>query len=119
VGNELRHYFNEEKVVIKNYKADEVALNVTMKSPGLLVLSDLFCPGWQVYVNDQKKEMLNVDYILRGVFLEPGQHTVRFSYEPSVLKYGLYFSMLFFIIMIVLAYYFLGEKDNSETLNAV
>lgn len=119
VGNELRHYFNEEKVVIENYKADEVTLNVTMKSPGLLVLSDLFFPGWQVYVDDQKKEMLNVDYILRGVFLEPGQHTVRFSYEPSVLKYGLYFSMLFFIIMIVLAYYFLGEKDNSETLNAV
>jgi len=108
---------SEEKVQIERYKANEVNLDILMNSPGILVLSDLFFPGWQVYDNEEKKEMLNVDYMLRGIYLDSGRHTVRFAYEPSVLKYGLYASVFFLVLGILLFIFFPMKKFSLQLGN--
>jgi uncharacterized membrane protein YfhO len=51
-------------------------------------VSDLFWPGWSVTVDGDGREMYRVDYPLRGVPIEPGEHTVRFRYAPARVRVG-------------------------------
>jgi uncharacterized membrane protein YfhO len=55
----------------------------------LLVLSEVYDPDWQVRVDGQSAELVRVAGILRGVYLEEGQHQVMFAYWPSGLTAGI------------------------------
>jgi hypothetical protein len=67
---------------------DTVVLHVSTPTPALLVLTDLFWPGWRVTVNDEERRIHRVDYLFRGVAVEPGTHVVRFWYDPLSVKLG-------------------------------
>lgn len=110
IGNTSR-----ELAMIDSYRTNDVSVDVNMKSSGILVLSDVFYPGWQVYVDGNSKELLTVDYALRGVVLEEGRHKVRFSYEPPVLKFGLVVSMAF-LVLALLIYMFFPLKNVARTI---
>jgi hypothetical protein len=90
---------------IVEYQPDKVSVNVRAEKPCLLVLSDLYYPGWNVRVNGQKQPILRTDYLLRGVSVPKGESSVEFSYKPvsfqlglslTFLTIGILFSILFF-----------------------
>lgn len=51
--------------------------------PSLLVLSDLWYPGWTARVDGEQKLVLRVNNISRGVLVEPGATVVELSYWPT------------------------------------
>lgn len=104
-----------EVAIIDSYRTNDVSVDVNMKSSGILVLSDLFYPGWHVYVDGKSKELLTVDYALRGVVLEAGQHKVHFSYESPVLKYGIAVSVAFLVLALLL-YIFFPLKNIARAI---
>jgi hypothetical protein len=55
---------------------------------GLLVVSEVDYPGWEVYVDGKKKQILTTDYLFRGVMLSGGQKSVEFKFRPGTLKAG-------------------------------
>lgn len=57
--------------------------------PGLLILADLFYPGWRAELDGQPVEILRVNYVLRGIALPPGEHRVVFRFAPTSLYTGL------------------------------
>jgi len=59
------------------------------EGPGLLVLGEVYDPDWRVETDGEAVEMLRVDGILRGVYLEQGLHRVTFTYWPAGLGAGL------------------------------
>ncbi|MBM4117689.1 YfhO family protein [bacterium] len=68
---------------------DEVACQVRLARPALLVLADLAYPGWRVEVDGVERPLLLADGLLRAVALEAGEHTVRFRFLPPRLAlYG-------------------------------
>jgi len=79
---------SQSAVRIINYDPSQIEISATTDQPGLLVLSDLYYPGWQVYVDSQPRPLLAVNLAMRGVYLEPGEHTVEFSYQPMWFKWG-------------------------------
>lgn len=100
-----------ERPQIVSYTSSEVTVMVDMQTGGILVLSDLAFPGWNVYVDGQKQELLVVDYILRGVALRPGKHHVSFQYEPGFARTGVYVSMAFLLLTFLFAYFFIGRRQ--------
>jgi uncharacterized membrane protein YfhO len=69
-----------------------VVVEARAKRPGdsaLLVLSDVYYPGWTVEVDGEPAEMLVVEGALRGVMLSPGHHRVEFVYSPRSFRNGL------------------------------
>lgn len=69
---------------------EHLALSVTADRTCVLVLSELFYPGWQATVDGAAAPILQADAILRAIPLAPGQHEVRLVYRPtSVLLGGL------------------------------
>ena len=47
-------------------------------------MNDKHDPTWKVFVDGKPAPMLRCNYIMRGVFLTPGKHTVEFYFRPSM-----------------------------------
>lgn len=69
-------------------RSNELTVEVSALSDGVLVLYDSFDPDWRVDVDGQRVEMVRTNGLFRGVRLVAGQHTVRFAYRPSSLIVG-------------------------------
>ncbi|MFH1842905.1 MAG: YfhO family protein, partial [bacterium] len=68
---------------------NEVVLRTDASTPAILLLADMYTPGWQVEVDGQARELLRADGILRAVALSAGEHEVRFSFRDDSLRFGL------------------------------
>jgi hypothetical protein len=64
-------------------------IEVIASGSGLLVLSEVVYPGWQVRVDGHRADLVVVDGVLRGVDLPPGSHRVVFDFHPVSLYVGL------------------------------
>jgi uncharacterized membrane protein YfhO len=53
------------------------------------VLTDIYYPGWNVYVDGKKENLERANYAFRAVHLEAGPHSIRFAYEPISLLLGI------------------------------
>jgi hypothetical protein len=69
-------------VNLLKYKDNAVELDVDTDKAGIVVLHDIFYPGWRVRVDGQEKPVLRANILFRGVEVPPGHHKVRFSFEP-------------------------------------
>jgi hypothetical protein len=78
--------FQEAEVTF--YSPNKIVVQADLSAPGLLVLSELWYPGWRAYDNGQDVKIHRADYLLRSVYLEVGRHTVEFVYDPLSVKIG-------------------------------
>jgi hypothetical protein len=68
---------------IVRYDDERVVIRAHTDRPGMLVLSDTWFPGWKAEVDGAGAPVEQVDYVLRGVPLRPGEHTVSLRYAPA------------------------------------
>ena len=64
----------------------------------LLVLGEKFYKGWKATVDGKSTTIYPVNYILRGVYLTPGKHTVEFLFDPLPFKIGKLLTFISFAI---------------------
>jgi hypothetical protein len=74
---------------IEAYEPSRVVLKLEAASDALLVLSDLYYPGWRAEVDGRPADILRADYLLRAVAVPGGRHTVSFVYEPASFRAGI------------------------------
>jgi hypothetical protein len=86
---------------IVEYAPTTVVIKARTTLPGILVLSEIDYPGWQAYVDGKGVDTYRVNGILRGVFIEPGEHEVTFRYLPKSVRVGLILAMLTLIFFMV------------------
>jgi hypothetical protein len=69
-------------------------LDVTLPADGLLVLGDVYYPGWKTYVDGNPAPTLRANLALRAVPLPEGQHQVEMVYRPWTVPAGIALSVL-------------------------
>ncbi|HEX3278257.1 MAG TPA: YfhO family protein [Thermoleophilaceae bacterium] len=79
---------------IVKYEPERVRIRARSNGPGMLVLSDTYYPGWKATVDGHDVPIERVDYLLRGVPLAAGEHTVEFRYQPVSWRIGWIVSLL-------------------------
>jgi hypothetical protein len=87
---------------ITRYAPNEVAVRVNALRDSYLVLSDVYYPGWEVFVDGTRQDLLRADYAFRAVRLTPGPHTVTMTYMPVFFKVGLLLSAAGIALLAVL-----------------
>ena len=81
-------------VPVAAYRPNAVELTFSAESPGLLVLKDVYTPGWSATLNGRDVPIVRVNGLVRGVFVPAaGTYTVRFTYLPASFVAGVYLSL--------------------------
>ena len=75
-------------VSVGERSAHRLVLETDPGCKGLLVVSEVYYPGWEVFVDGKKQEILQTDLMLRGVMLGGGQGEVEFRYRPASVRRG-------------------------------
>ncbi len=68
-------------VEFKSYAPKHILLQTQADTAGVLLLNDRFADGWQVRVDGKPDTLLRCNYLMRGVHLGPGAHTVEFVFQ--------------------------------------
>ncbi len=104
------------QVQVASYKPEEVALEVALDAPGVLVLADTWYPGWQATVDGQPAALLRANYLFRGLLLPAGQHRVLFEYRPASLTRGAALSLAAALILLIMV--LAGSRRRSAARGA-
>lgn len=75
-------------VVITESGPNSVIARTNAESDGVLVLNDMFYPGWKAHVDNEDAPIYRVNGLVRGVFVRKGAHTVVFKYSPTSFRAG-------------------------------
>jgi hypothetical protein len=86
---------------IVTYTPNRIVVEADLETPGLLVLSEVWYPGWRARVDGLAVSIRRVEGTLRGVILDPGAHTVEFGYSPWTAWVGLAISVSSMLALLV------------------
>jgi hypothetical protein len=106
---------NSGTVGFKSYAPKDIVFDAKADTASVLLLNDKFDPNWRVTVDGQPAELLRCNFIMRGVYLTPGAHTVEFQF--SVPNSPLYVSFAAVAIGIFLGglLVFLTRRNGSQS----
>lgn len=79
----------EATCVLRSETPESVTVTVDSPGEGVLVLADTYTPGWRVYVDGERADLLKVNGMFRGVQITGGEHEVQFVYAPISVSLGL------------------------------
>lgn len=103
-------------VVSEQATSNSESFLVDVTDPGLLIRSESWAPGWTAFVDGRAVDVYRVDCTLQGVWLEPGDQRVTFSYIPNSYILGRSISLATCLILMVglvlLAYRCLRKRSD-------
>lgn len=70
-------------VILKDYKPNCLTYDVNSGKGGVLVFSEIYYPGWKATVDGKETPVGRVDYVLRAIQIEPGNHEVILTFKPQ------------------------------------
>jgi hypothetical protein len=70
------------QVNITSYSNNRVRLDVSADRDGLLVLHDLYYPGWEATIDGIRAPVVKANILFRGVEVPAGSHIVEFRFRP-------------------------------------
>ena len=77
------------EVTMESFELEEIKWTVRTDAPRLLVASEVYYPaGWNAYLDGEKVSIHRVNYLIRGVHVPKGEHTLVMRFEPSVHRYS-------------------------------
>ncbi len=84
--------------VVTRYEANDISVDVHAAANVLLVLGEKYYKGWEATVDGKQSDIVPVDHVLRGVYVQKGEHTVEFRFDPLPFKIGKYLTLASFAL---------------------
>ena len=102
--------------LIKNHPT-KLTYDFQARGDQLLVFSEMYYPhGWSVNIDKQKASVFPVNYVLRGLRVPAGKHTIEFTFDPPVIRTGgmirLLTLLVFISVVTLFGYQRFKEKSN-------
>ncbi len=95
----------ESEAHITRYTPNRLQIETSAPTQTVLVLSEIFYPGWEARVDGRPTPILLTDYLLRGMALPAGQHKVEMRYTAPAARNGALISVLTLGLIAGLAVY--------------
>lgn len=106
-------------ITLDTYKSNYAKYTSVNDTGQLAVFSEMYYPnGWNAYIDGKPTDHYRVDYVLRGMNVPAGKHTIEFKFEPQVVKTGGLISVISFIgiMLLLLGGLYAGRKKISESI---
>ena len=70
-----------------------VVLDADLARPGLVILADIFFPGWQLTIDGEPAPILRANRAMRGAAVPSGRHRLVYTYRPRSFRFGAMISL--------------------------
>jgi len=87
--------------VITNTDRDLV-FKIKTDQPGFFIISDTYYPGWKAYIDGKESKIYPANISQRSVFVDKGDHIIKFIYDPLSIKIGFAISTICYLLIIAL-----------------
>ncbi len=87
-------------IEVEKENPNHIELHIHSRSPGYLIISDVWYPGWIAFVNNQRMPILKANYLFRGVLIPEGENRVVMIYCPISFYSGMVLSIISWIFFI-------------------
>ena len=104
---------NAATATIRAYEPERVVIDVEQRQPGLVVLSDLYFPGWRAFVDGAEARVYRANFMFRALAVPAGKHVVTFLYRPRSFRIGAALSISTLIILLALGAALFRMKGQS------
>jgi hypothetical protein len=61
---------------------DRMEIEVVSSQPGIVIVHDIYYPGWVASLDGQPAQILRTNLLFRGVEVTGGRHTIVLRFEP-------------------------------------
>ena len=96
-----RNYNSSDIIKLEKIKnsSSHISYNFESLSEQLIVFSEIYYPsGWQVYLNGEKTNYFDINYLFRGMVVPKGEHLIEFLFSPKIVKTGINIRIITIII---------------------
>ena len=99
---------------------DKIIYKSSAKTNQFAVFSEIYYDkGWDVFIDGQKADYLRVDYVLRGMSIPAGEHTIEFRFEPQSYVTGnrvaVWASLLIYLLLIAVIAVEWKNRNRKKT----
>ncbi len=90
-------------ISLTSFKLNDLVYKSNSTSPQFAVFSEIYYDkGWNVYVDGKKSDYLRANYVLRGMKVPAGIHSIEWKFEPTVYATGEKISLASSALLILL-----------------
>jgi len=116
IPKDLPKIFNSKDLIeiekVKN-SSSHLTYNYNALSNQLIVFSEIYYPsGWEVFVDGEKSNFFDVNYLLRGMLIPKGKHKIDFYFSPKIVNTGINIRIITIIITFILIAYMLYRENK-------
>ena len=116
IPKDLPKIFNSKDLIeiekVKN-SSSHLTYNYNALSDQLIVFSEIYYPsGWEVFVDGEKSNFFDVNYLLRGMLIPKGKHKIEFYFSPKIVNTGINIRIITIIITFILIAYMLYRENK-------
>jgi uncharacterized membrane protein YfhO len=116
-----KSFVKDSSAIIKLdvYKPNYLKYSATNSHEGVAVFSEVYYKnGWNAYIDGNKTDVFQADYVLRALKIPSGKHIVEFKFEPQVVQTGSIISLISsvcILLLLVAGIYFKQKKKISKS----
>jgi len=78
-------YNGHGSIQMKSYAPNHLVYESETNAEEFAVFSEIYYPsGWNAYIDGKATEYVCVNYLLRGMKIPAGKHTIEFKFEPAI-----------------------------------
>ena len=102
-------------IKLTSYKANELIYESNTSINQFAVFSEIYYKdGWNAYVDGKLTPHYQVNYVLRGMEIPKGKHTIEFKFEPTVIKNGNTITLISYVLLLLIpiAWFYSKKKKN-------
>ena len=82
-------YTADGKISLQSYLPNHLVYETSSSEPQFAVFSEIWYPrGWQAFLDGKPARHGCVNYLLRGMSIPTGKHTVEFKFAPKSYHIG-------------------------------
>ncbi len=92
-----------DTIFMTSYEPNLLTYTAVLSTDRIAVFSEIYYQhGWQAYIDETPADHFRTDYVLRGMALPAGEHSITFRFEPQSYKIGNKVSLAGSVILLAL-----------------
>ena len=91
-----------ETVKVSYPDPQQAVIEATLDAPGLVILADVYYPGWELTIDGKSAPIYRVNGMMRGAAVPSGTHRLVYTYSPRSWRIGRLVSSAGLVVLSIL-----------------